>query len=261
MGYQFSLPMVIRWRPSRAEAPLTCSRSHTMRQPGIKFASTEFVELLFVSLVGDTSKYISFYGLRTHSEMYGTPVTELVYVHSKMMIVDDKTVIIGSANINDRSLLGRRDSEIAAIMKDREFVSSTMDGKEYQAGKFAFSLRSRLFREHLGLLDSPPRSEEDIKDVVSDNFYKDLWMATARRNTEIYEEVFHCMPSDNARTLVELNTIKGLKSLAKDDPGQARVRLRDVRGYLVELPLHFLENEDLRPPIVSSEYMVPTVFT
>lgn len=213
-------------------------------------------------LVGDTSKYISFYGLRTHSEMYGTPVTELVYVHSKMMIVDDKTVIIGSANINDRSLLGRRDSEIAAIMKDREFVSSTMDGKEYQAGKFAFSLRSRLFREHLGLLDSPPRSEEAIKDVVSDNFYKDLWMATARRNTEIYEEVFHCMPSDRARTLVDLNTIKGLKSLAKDDPGQARVRLRDVRGYLVELPLHFLENEDLRPPIVSSEYMVPTeVFT
>jgi len=29
------------------------------------------------------------------------------------MIVDDKYVIIGSANINDRSLKGNRDSEIA----------------------------------------------------------------------------------------------------------------------------------------------------
>ncbi len=29
------------------------------------------------------------------------------------MIVDDKYAIIGSANINDRSLLGDRDSEIA----------------------------------------------------------------------------------------------------------------------------------------------------
>lgn len=29
------------------------------------------------------------------------------------MIVDDKKTIIGSANINDRSLLGNRDSEIA----------------------------------------------------------------------------------------------------------------------------------------------------
>ena len=43
MGYQFSLPMVIRWRPSHAEAPLTCSRPRTMREPEIKFASTEFV--------------------------------------------------------------------------------------------------------------------------------------------------------------------------------------------------------------------------
>lgn len=45
--------------------------------------------------------------------MNGNPVTEIVYVHSKLMIVDDKFVIIGSANINDRSLLGNRDSELA----------------------------------------------------------------------------------------------------------------------------------------------------
>lgn len=211
-------------------------------------------------LVGDTSKYISFYGLRTHSEMYGTPVTELVYVHSKMMIVDDNTVIIGSANINDRSLLGSRDSEIAAIVKDREFVSSVMDAKEYKAGRFAFSLRSRLFREHLGMLDST--SDDDIRDVVSDTFYKDLWQATAKKNTEIYDKVFHCIPTDHVRSFADLNTYKSLKSLAKEAPGQARTRLRDVRGYLVELPLHFLENEDLRPPIGSSEYMVPAeVFT
>jgi len=40
-------------------------------------------------------------------------VTELIYVHSKLMIVDDNYVIMGSANINDRSMLGTRDSEIA----------------------------------------------------------------------------------------------------------------------------------------------------
>ena len=32
------------------------------------------------------------------------------------MIVDDNTVICGSANINDRSLLGDRDSEIGIII-------------------------------------------------------------------------------------------------------------------------------------------------
>ena len=34
------------------------------------------------------------------------------------MIVDDKVTIIGSANINDRSMLGMRDSEIAAVVQD-----------------------------------------------------------------------------------------------------------------------------------------------
>jgi phosphatidylserine/phosphatidylglycerophosphate/cardiolipin synthase-like enzyme len=35
-----------------------------------------------------------------------------VYVHSKLFVVDDQFVIVGSANINDRSLCGYRDVEI-----------------------------------------------------------------------------------------------------------------------------------------------------
>lgn len=61
--------------------------------------------------------YVSFHGLRNHSQLHGEPVTELIYVHSKLLIVDDRIVICGSANINDRSLLGKRDSEIAVIIK------------------------------------------------------------------------------------------------------------------------------------------------
>ena len=37
----------------------------------------------------------------------------MVYVHGKGMIVDDEYVILGTANINERSLDGSRDSEIA----------------------------------------------------------------------------------------------------------------------------------------------------
>ncbi|KAF3789850.1 Phospholipase D alpha 1 [Nymphaea thermarum] len=36
-----------------------------------------------------------------------------IYVHSKLMIVDDEYIIIGSANLNQRSLDGGRDTEIA----------------------------------------------------------------------------------------------------------------------------------------------------
>lgn len=37
----------------------------------------------------------------------------MIYVHAKGIIVDDEYVIIGSANINQRSLDGSRDTEIA----------------------------------------------------------------------------------------------------------------------------------------------------
>ena len=73
-----------------------------------------------------------------------------MYVHSKLMIVDDKRVIIGSANINDRSMMGDRDSEVAILVEDADFdedtIRSKMDGKPYKAGRYAHSLRTALFK-------------------------------------------------------------------------------------------------------------------
>ncbi|XP_059776512.1 phospholipase D1 isoform X2 [Balaenoptera ricei] len=129
--------------------------------------------------------YISFCGLRTHAELEGNLVTELVYVHSKLLIADDNTVIIGSANINDRSMLGKRDSEMAVIVQDTETVPSVMDGKEYQAGHFALGLRLQCFRVVLGYLSGP---SEDIQDPVSDKFFKEVWVSTAARNATIYDK-------------------------------------------------------------------------
>ncbi|KAI9486219.1 MAG: hypothetical protein EXX96DRAFT_626299 [Benjaminiella poitrasii] len=101
--------------------------------------------------VENTHEYINFYGLRNWAELNGQFVTEQVYIHSKTMIVDDRIVIIGSANINERSLLGTRDSEIAAYVEDRELMDSKMDGKPVQVGRFAHTLRMRLMSEHVGL--------------------------------------------------------------------------------------------------------------
>lgn len=94
--------------------------------------------------------YISFHSLRAHSQLNGCPITELIYVHSKLLIADDRVVICGSANINDRSMIGKRDSEIAAIITDNEFEDGRMDGKKYPSGVYAGRLRKFLFKEHLG---------------------------------------------------------------------------------------------------------------
>lgn len=55
-------------------------------------------------------------------------------------------LLTGSANINDRSMLGKRDSEVAVIFEDSEKVASVMDGQEYEAGPFALQLRLECFR-------------------------------------------------------------------------------------------------------------------
>lgn len=54
--------------------------------------------------------YLYFFSLRTHGTLNKKPVTEIIYIHSKLMIIDDRIAILGSANINDRSLMGNRDT-------------------------------------------------------------------------------------------------------------------------------------------------------
>lgn len=55
--------------------------------------------------VGDKwINYISFCGLRTYAELEGKLVTELIYVHSKLLIADDNTVIIGERGACGRAL-------------------------------------------------------------------------------------------------------------------------------------------------------------
>ncbi|KAL6630946.1 hypothetical protein ACP70R_028286 [Stipagrostis hirtigluma subsp. patula] len=139
--------------------------------------------------------YISFYGLRAHDKLcdVGPLVTNQIYVHSKLMIIDDRITLIGSANINDRSLLGSRDSEIAVVVEDKEVVNSRMDGRPWEAGKFSLSLRLSLWREHLGL---HPGEVGHIMDPIDDSTFKNIWMATAKTNTMIYQDVFSCVPND-----------------------------------------------------------------
>lgn len=62
------------------------------------------------------------------------------------MIVDDRRVIIGSANLNDRSQNGDHDSEIAIVIEDTDMVEATMGGKKFMASRLAASWRRGLMR-------------------------------------------------------------------------------------------------------------------
>lgn len=126
----------------------------------------------------DPDRYIQFFSLRKYGKIgeHGKLISEQLYIHSKCLIVDDRIAIIGSANINERSMRGNRDSEVCAIVRDKEMVKSTMNGNPYMAGKFAYSLRMRLMREHLGIdvdiLELVERQFSDIEQKVRGNHDK-----------------------------------------------------------------------------------------
>ncbi|XP_058077635.1 phospholipase D zeta 1-like isoform X4 [Magnolia sinica] len=228
-----------------------------------------------------TDDYISFYGLRTFGRLHddGPLATSQVYVHSKLMIIDDRIVLLGSANINDRSLLGSRDSEIGVVIEDKDFIDSFMNGRSWKAGKFAFSLRQSLWSEHLGLHVG---EMSRISDPVNDATYKDIWMATAKTNSMIYQDVFACIPNDlnHSRSAIRQNMSYWKEKLGHTtiDLGIApnkletyqngdiksidpMERLESVKGYLVSFPLDFMCQEDLRPVFNESEfYASPQVF-
>ncbi|XP_045604222.1 phospholipase D1 isoform X2 [Procambarus clarkii] len=206
--------------------------------------------------VTDWERYVSFCSLRTHENLGDHPVSELVYIHSKLMIVDDRFVIAGSANINDRSLNGNRDSEVCLVIEDQEFEESIMNGKPYQAGVFAGSMRKYLFCEHLGIQDCQVPAF-DVCDPISDAFFVNVWSYIANKNTLIYEEVFSCYPCNSATTFQAVDELRNVMTLAHVNPTDAQARLQQVQGHLVQFPLDFLKDEILKPGVGTKEYLLP----
>lgn len=156
-------------------------------------------------------------------------MTEQIYVHSKIMVADDRAAIVGSANLNDRSLLGMRDSEIAVVVEDEaELVllpaaassratppsaaaATTSDTSgsapvpgpvpgTRRVGRFCHGLRMSLMREHLGLSEAELPAFADLAD---DGVWAEIGRI-ADSNTAIYEDVFGCLPSDQVTTWKEL---------------------------------------------------------
>ncbi|CAL9190414.1 unnamed protein product [Musa hybrid cultivar] len=74
----------------------------------------------------------------------------MIYVHAKGMIVDDEYVIMGSSNINQRSLAGSRDTEIAMGAYQPH---QTWAEKERHPHGQIYGYRMSLWAEQLGSVD------------------------------------------------------------------------------------------------------------
>jgi phospholipase D1/2 len=71
----------------------------------------------------------------------------MIYVHSKLLIVDDTRMILGSANLNERSLAGDRDYEICLAL-------GPDPGKIGDCKTVVQGLRKTVWTQHFGTLPS-----------------------------------------------------------------------------------------------------------
>lgn len=149
----------------------------------------------------DWSRYLTLLNLRTWDELDGRVVTEQIYVHSKLLIADDRVAILGSANINDRSLEGSRDSELAVIVRGRTPIDVALDGKcMARVSKTVHELRVALWKKHFGLSLTKPSKIQPataLTACLTTPAAESTWQAIQRRaerNTRAYEKAFDFIP-------------------------------------------------------------------
>ncbi|WP_197342649.1 hypothetical protein [Ralstonia solanacearum] len=232
-------------------------------------------------------EYVTLLNLRNWTKLGDRYVTEQVYVHSKLTIVDDLYALLGSANVNDRSLLGERDSEIAVLVMDednwREDINGT--GSQRPVRRFAHELRKQVWRKLFGL-EGNVRPAKELEDVIRMPGKPESWrklQARAQANAAAYEAAFKFVPrswspyrkntpASIVPNLVPLLEDGGLDGVDAENQGHPAFplpaeaafwkevrhdpagvgQLEKVQGFITALPIHWTEGENNRFPYPSS---------
>jgi phospholipase D1/2 len=220
------------------------------------------------------SRYVTLLNLRNWVQLGKSFTTDQIYVHSKVMIVDDRFALIGSANINDRSLLGERDSELAVLVMDDDIerVDVNGNGNKVPVRVFAHELRKKIWNKIFGITSGvrPAKGLKDSVDAPGDPRSWKLIQAQAFANSDLYERVFAYIPrsfstdsrgrpvnakilptwrddldSRSARQLVSPMPFEAKFWQAVQTSGDTAI-LSQQRGFITALPIGWTKGENIR---------------
>eukprot|EP01035_Chromulina_nebulosa_P020047 gene20047-26027_t len=198
-----------------------------------------------VPLGTDLSRYISFYCLRSYGVISNQVFSDQVYVHDKVLIVDDRIAIIGSANINDRSMIGDRDSEVALRIEDTEGIDIWFGKNLFRVGKKIHEFRIQLMSQHVAYEHCP----EKLVNIIDESTFQRHWHSIADINTTAYDEIDGPTSVYKCETLNQyLMAIEEFHNPFIYDPA-IKERLDKIRGFLLHWPINFLLKEDISPNI------------
>lgn len=222
-------------------------------------------------LVGeDWKEYLTLLNLRNWDVLEKRPVTEQIYVHSKLLVVDDRVAVLGSANINDRSQLGDRDSELAVIIRDDAMKRVALDGENATTVSLqVHNLRVRLWKKLFGLMGSA-HPATSLANVIDKPASRETWRAiqkVAHLNALAYASAFRFLPVVQGKPSSIWSTWNREKQTMdhhmpfnerfwRDDEVRDETRTWDaksrapekrpvgVKGFIVELPTTWTQGEN-----------------
>jgi phosphatidylserine/phosphatidylglycerophosphate/cardiolipin synthase-like enzyme len=204
----------------------------------------------------DPTEFICFTSLQNWGKLDDFVVHDQIYVHSKLLIADDRVLVVGSANINDRSMLGARDTEVAVRIEDSQCLEvplSDLPGQAFLVGGAVHRLRRRLMNAHLASSSQEVANGcggGELADASGRACWRHLWQAQASINSLAYDWL------DGATSPYRTTTLAGaqqaLRAAATLSPKRAdhpdvRRNLDTIRGHVVNFPLNLLSSDDIGP--------------
>jgi phosphatidylserine/phosphatidylglycerophosphate/cardiolipin synthase-like enzyme len=199
----------------------------------------------------DIKKYLDFFCLHNYGILEEKFVHDQIYIHDKFLCVDDRILIVGSANINDRSMLGERDSEVALRIEDSNIKTITMAGRNFSVGSLPHRIRTQLMRQHIG----DYKCEVNLDDMISEDVYDIGWRVPAMNNASHYSaidgdrDVFHLR---NASIEPYKSSLLQYKNPSLDNANVQRAidsERGGIKGTLYPWPMTLLKDEDLSPSL------------
>lgn len=239
-------------------------RSEAVAKAGIELAG-DGTDTLKVYEKMKWSKYLTLLNLRSW-ELLDQPVTEQIYVHSKLLIADDRVAILGSANINDRSQLGDRDSELAVIVSGTVSTPAPVNGKkQHPVCPEIKALRGKLWRK-LFALDATDKGVKVrpaalLGSLIDEPASPETWKAIqkqAQKNSDAYREAFTFIPGDDVSIWPtwkkDLKTDTGMLTGKKEKPMPFETEFwkkykpsgmpREILGFITAFPVNWTKNEN-----------------
>lgn len=209
-------------------------------------------------------RYVTLLNLRSWEKIGKNYVTEQIYIHSKAMVVDDRFAILGSANINDRSLLGERDSEIAVLVIDTDMCQYDIGtGSAKPVRTFARDLRMGIWKKIFGITGNV-RPATHLEQAIGKPASPSSWQAIqkqARSNAEAYEKAFPFVPRNWSDKNVPASVLPTWNNqfgkLVSPMPSQEEFWLQpqykakgvagllNIKGFVTALPVYWAKNENL----------------